>query len=215
MSDMRNNVPLFLMHSSVVLFTVLATLKLQHWEGIMFGLGVLTVGGYLSWLVSESSVSLTESDKGETSKDKGTCELYAFGRALTVATALWAPTLWVSFNWVMGLGLVIFVFGVLFRLNGIKTLGEFYSHRVRLVGDHKVIDTGPYQFVRHPAYTGMLASHFGFVLFFYSPWAMAAFLFVLVPAVITRIRIEERALFELDGYPEYAATHKRLVPLVW
>ena len=213
--DMRNNVPLFLMHASVILFSVLATLKLQHWNGAMFFLGIVTVGCYLAWLISESSVSLTEAGKGETNKDKGTCELYAFGRALTVATALWATTQWQSLNFVMVAGLIVFVFGVLFRLNGIRTLGEFYSHRVRLVGDHKVIDTGPYAYVRHPAYTGMLASHFGFVLFFYSPWAMAAFLFVLVPSVILRIKIEETALNELDGYPEYAATHKRLVPLVW
>lgn len=215
MSDVRNNVPLFLMHASVILFTVLATLKMQYWTGSMFVLGIVIVGGYLFWLISESNVSLTEAGKGETNKDKGTCELYAFGRALTAATALWATTQWETLNFTMVFGLVLFVCGVLFRLNGIKTLGEFYSHRVRLVGDHKVVDTGPYQLVRHPAYTGMLTSHLGFVLFFYSPWAMAAFMFVLLPSVVMRIKIEETALYELDGYPEYAATHKRLVPLIW
>jgi len=109
----------------------------------------------------------------------------------------------------------LFYFGVLFRLNAIETLGRFYSHRVRLVGEHQVVDTGPYRYVRHPAYTGMITAHLGFVLFFFNYWAFASWLLVLVPAVVMRIKVEEQALHELPGYTDYAATHKRLFPGIW
>ena len=35
--------------------------------------------------------------------------------------------------------------------------------------------------------------------------------------LVFRIRVEERALLQSlgDGYRDYAATHKRLVPLIW
>jgi protein-S-isoprenylcysteine O-methyltransferase Ste14 len=35
--------------------------------------------------------------------------------------------------------------------------------------------------------------------------------------LVFRIRVEERALLQHlgDGYRDYAATHKRLVPLIW
>lgn len=211
----RNNLPKYMMLSGIIALTVLATLKLQHWTGLIFLLGLFMVGSYLVWLLSESDVSATEDSKGDTSKDKGTCELYAFGRFLTVFVAMGVATESQALDLLSWLGLALFIFGVLFRLNAINTLGRFYSHRVRLVGEHRIINTGPYQYVRHPAYTGMLTAHFGFVLFFYNPWAMAAFLFVLLPAVIMRIKVEEVALYELDGYPEYAATHKRLFPMVW
>jgi protein-S-isoprenylcysteine O-methyltransferase Ste14 len=213
--DIRNNVPMFLMMGGVILLTIMATLKLQHWQGWMFFVGVVLVGSYLFWLLSESNVSTTEAAKGETSKDKGTCELYAFGRLLTVFLAMAAPTLCGEFGWHTLFGIVFFYFGIFFRLNAISTLGRFYSHRVRLVGEHQVIDTGPYKLVRHPAYTGMLAAHLGFVMVFFNFWAFAAFALILVPAVVMRILVEEKALYELPGYPAYAETHKRLVPLVW
>lgn len=215
MNDFRNRVPLFLMLTSVVLITLFATLKLQHWDGIFWWLGTLTCAGYLFWLMAESNVAITESGKGETRKDKNTCELYVFGRFLTVFSALIGDTLWQSGNLVMWLGVAVFAGGVLFRLQAISTLGQFYSHRVRLLDDHQVVNTGPYQFVRHPAYTGMLFAHLGFVLVFFNIYALLALLLVLLPAIVQRIRIEEGALFELKGYPDYAATHKRLLPGIW
>jgi protein-S-isoprenylcysteine O-methyltransferase Ste14 len=214
-ASFRNNVPKIMMLVGIVALTVLATLKLQDWSGLLFYLGIALIGSYLVWLLSESNVSTTEDSKGETSKDKGTCELYAFGRFLTVLTAMAATTEWQQMNLIAGFGLALFIFGVLFRLYAINTLGRFYSHRVRLIGEHRIIDTGPYRYVRHPAYTGMLTAHLGFVLFFYNPWAMAAYLFVLLPAVVMRIKVEEVALYELEGYPTYADDHKRILPLVW
>lgn len=212
--DFRNRVPQYLMMSGVILLTVLATLKLQYWQGGAFLVGILVIGSYLVWLLSESSVSASESSKGQTSKDKGTCELYAFGRLLTVLVAMAMPTIWQG-GWATALGVALFVFGVLFRLNAIQVLGQFYSHRVRLIGEHQVVDTGPYRIVRHPAYTGMLCAHLGFVLVFFNYWALAACLLVLFPAVVMRIRIEEEALMTLPGYPAYAQAHKRLIPWIW
>ncbi len=213
-NDFRNQLPKYLMMSGIILLTVLATLKLQHWQGWPFVLGLVVTGSYLFWLLSESNVSATESSKGQTSKDKGTCELYAFGRLLTVLVAMALPTQWQG-GWVTALGVLLFYFGVFFRLNAIHVLGRFYSHRVRLVGEHQVVDTGPYKAVRHPAYTGMLCAHLGFVLVFFNYWALAACLLVLVPAVVMRILIEEKALMTLPGYPAYAEAHKRLIPLIW
>jgi protein-S-isoprenylcysteine O-methyltransferase Ste14 len=36
----------------------------------------------------------------------------------------------------------------------LKLLGHYYSHIVREVYDHKIIDSGPYKYIRHPAYAG-------------------------------------------------------------
>src|SRR5204863_385897 len=112
-------------------------------------------------------------------------------------------------------GIGVFLAGVAFRLAAIRELGRFYSHRVRLTDGHKIVDTGPYRLVRHPAYTGMLLAHAGFVMSFFHPVALAILLGVLLPAVVLRIRVEERALMTLDGYAAYGAGRKRLVPLLW
>lgn len=215
MKDFRNRVPLYIMLTCIVVFTHFATLKVQNWSGSMWLVGVVACLGYLLWLISEAKVSITEPDKGETQKDKGTCELYVFGRFLTVFSAVIVETQWSQINSIMVLGLVLFFAGIAFRLIAIETLGKFYSHRVRLVDEHQIIDSGPYRWVRHPAYTGMLLAHFGFVLVFFNIYALLALSLVLLPSIVKRILVEEVALMELPGYGSYAECHKRLVPGIW
>jgi protein-S-isoprenylcysteine O-methyltransferase Ste14 len=215
MSQLRNRLPLVFAVSFAAAIVALTWHKLAAWSGGMRVLGLAFVAAYLAWLLLESRVALTENKKGETRVDRGTCEAYALGRALTVVAALAAPTRWTELNAWMLLGFAVFLAGMTFRLVAIRTLGKFYSHRVRLMGDHQVVSSGPYRVVRHPAYTGMLTAHLGVVIFFFNPYTLAAFLGVLLPAMVLRIRVEETALFALPGYPDYAERRPRLVPLFW
>ncbi len=94
----------------------------------------------------------------------------------------------------------------------------FFEGTIRLQGDvgHRVIDTGPYAFVRHPGYSGLLVYSVGLALLF---GALPA----LVPAVLTagwllpRTLLEDRFLrAQLAGYAEYARRVQwRWVPGLW
>jgi protein-S-isoprenylcysteine O-methyltransferase Ste14 len=215
MSGLRNRLPLAFAIAFVGVIAALAWRKLAGWSGVMQAAGATFLATYVLWLFLESRVALTENKKGETRADRGTCEAYAAGRALTVITALALPTRWTEAGAWMAVGFAVFAAGVAFRLTAIRTLGKFYSHRVRVLGDHQVVSTGPYRLVRHPAYTGMLVAHLGVVVFFFNPFALASLLCILLPSMIVRIRVEETALFELPGYPAYAAHRSRLLPLLW
>jgi len=88
--------------------------------------------------------------------------------------------------------------------------------KVQAARDHHVISTGPYAWVRHPMYSGVMLFFFGVPLLVGSWWGLlSAPLFGVLFAV--RTRIEERALVEgLPGYADYAARVRyRLVPGVW
>ncbi len=79
-----------------------------------------------------------------------------------------------------------------------------------------VVSTGPYAYVRHPMYSGMLPFFLGVPLLLGSWWGVVlAFPVFLLLAV--RIRIEERTLMQgLPGYADYAARVRyRLLPGVW
>ena len=54
------------------------------------------------------------------------------------------------------LGIALFVAGLAIRWYAIVWLGRFFTVNVAIaIGtDHRLIDTGPYRVVRHPAYTG-------------------------------------------------------------
>lgn len=80
----------------------------------------------------------------------------------------------------------------------------------------RVIDTGPYSYVRHPLYAGALFFFIGVPLLLGSWWGLAptpAFILLLA----ARILLEEKTLRAgLAGYDAYVARVRyRLVPLIW
>jgi protein-S-isoprenylcysteine O-methyltransferase Ste14 len=175
----------------------------------------LVIAAYLAWILIESATAVAEIDRERTKIDRGTMELYAFGRAATVLTALGFPTSWSEFGFWYPLGATLFLGGVILRLAAIRTLGTHYSYRVRIPAGHVIVDRGPYRVLRHPAYAGMILAHTGFVICFFHPVSLAVLLLWFVPAVLLRIRVEERALATVPGYKDYAYLRKRLIPLVW
>ena len=88
--------------------------------------------------------------------------------------------------------------------------------KVQTERHHHVISSGPYAWVRHPMYSGVMLFFFGAPLLVGSWWGvLIAPLFAVLFAV--RAGIEERALVAgLPDYADYAARVRyRLVPGVW
>jgi protein-S-isoprenylcysteine O-methyltransferase Ste14 len=170
---------------------------------------------YVAWILAELRVSKRETTQGDRTRDYGTCLLYAVGQAVVFLSALIFAPVTPSLTVPHILGLAISVSGVTFRLWAIRTLGRYYSHIVREVEDHRIVESGPYRVVRHPAYLGMIVANIGVVIFFFNPVTLALFLFLLAPAIVLRILIEERTLYRMEGYGAYAARRKRLMPGVW
>lgn len=115
------------------------------------------------------------------------------------------------------LGLILMAVGIFIRQWAVFTLGRFFTADVRVHPDQTVVERGPYRWVRHPSYSGLLIFFVGLGLAL-SNWLSLLVLAVL-PAVglLIRIRSEERALFAALGedYRRFAATHRRLFPGIW
>jgi protein-S-isoprenylcysteine O-methyltransferase len=112
---------------------------------------------------------------------------------------------------------VLFVVGLVFRWWAIITLGRFFTVDVTIEKDHQLVERGPFRWVRHPSYTGVLLAFVGFALTLRN-WA--AILVVLVPiffAFIRRMNVEEEALRGALGerYSTYMKRTKRLIPGVY
>lgn len=115
------------------------------------------------------------------------------------------------------LGLVFVWSGIALRLWSFQTLGRYFTFTVQTSQDQPVISGGPYRVLRHPGYTGLLLAITG-LGFFTGNWASAVVLAAIVTAgLVYRIRVEEGALLQTlgDRYRDYAASRKRLVPLIW
>jgi protein-S-isoprenylcysteine O-methyltransferase Ste14 len=114
-------------------------------------------------------------------------------------------------------GLTLMATGVFVRQWAIFVLGRFFSVDVRVHPNQTVVDRGPYRWVRHPSYSGLVVFFVGVGLAV-SNWASLIVL-ALVPTIglLVRIQSEERALIAGLGeeYRRYAATHRRLFPGLW
>jgi protein-S-isoprenylcysteine O-methyltransferase len=110
-----------------------------------------------------------------------------------------------------------FVVGTIVRWYAILSLGRFFTVNVAIASDHQLIESGPYQWVRHPSYTGALLAFLGLGLCL-DNWASLGALMLPVSMVFWwRMRIEERALLETFGerYRDYMRRTRRLIPFIY
>ena len=115
------------------------------------------------------------------------------------------------------LGGGLFVAGLVLRWYAILYLGRFFTVNVAIATDHELIRTGPYHWVRHPSYSGLLLMILGFSL---TMGNLASLLVIMVPcagALLWRIGIEEAALKQAFGgqYEAYQDRTRRLIPFVY
>ena len=119
--------------------------------------------------------------------------------------------------WLILIGIFLTAFGYAFGVWAIVE-NRFFSGVVRIQSDrgHRVCDTGPYRFIRHPGYGGNIWPLFGIVLALSSLWTLIPAIAALVIAVV-RTSLEDRTLQEeLPGYKEYAQRVRfRLFPGIW
>jgi protein-S-isoprenylcysteine O-methyltransferase Ste14 len=112
------------------------------------------------------------------------------------------------------LGVVLCAGGVATAVWARKTLGENWSSRPSVKAGHELVTSGPYQYVRHPIYFGMLVGVLGTAMVIGLPGVM---IFLVVCVVFaTRVRVEEKLMMQQfpDQYTEYRSRTKAIIPYV-
>jgi protein-S-isoprenylcysteine O-methyltransferase Ste14 len=135
-----------------------------------------------------------------------------FAPRFTPALDLGGPT-WIPAT----IGMVLVAAGIALRAWAILTLGTSFSRAVRVEPDQPVVTNGPYRFVRHPSYTGLLLAFTGIGVIVWNALSIAALALVPTIGLVTRILVEERALRSTMGqrYEDYARGRPRLIPGIW
>jgi protein-S-isoprenylcysteine O-methyltransferase Ste14 len=114
------------------------------------------------------------------------------------------------------IGLVTELAGLGVRAWSMRTLGRAYSRTLRAEREQRVVEAGPYRYVRHPGYLGSNLIWLGFALTSRSPLVVSVVGVVVGNAYRRRIQAEEALLRrELPGYSEYSDRTRRLIPFVW
>jgi protein-S-isoprenylcysteine O-methyltransferase Ste14 len=88
--------------------------------------------------------------------------------------------------------------------------------RIQEERGHQVVTDGPYRYVRHPMYVGLIFGAISMPLLLGSWWALIPGIMMVVVAIWRTSREDQVLQAELPGYAEYAQeTRYRLLPGVW
>jgi protein-S-isoprenylcysteine O-methyltransferase Ste14 len=119
--------------------------------------------------------------------------------------------------WPAVAGIVLIVAGIGLRAWSITTLGRFFQYQIAIQPSHQVVTSGPYRYLRHPAYSAIALVLAGIALACDDIWSLVAAAALGGTGLAVRIRAEEQQLTQALGapYERFAAGRKRLVPGVW
>ncbi|MBW9146649.1 isoprenylcysteine carboxylmethyltransferase family protein [Clostridium sp. CM027] len=118
------------------------------------------------------------------------------------------------FFWI---GIFFIIIGVLFRSYSVWTLRNFFTLSVQVNSTQKIIQTGPYKYLRHPSYSGSILSLIGITLSFRSFEGVIGTLIIIVVIYGYRITIEETILEKTfkETYKDYKDNTYRIIPFIW
>ncbi len=116
--------------------------------------------------------------------------------------------------WLADFGVALTVAGVAFAIWARVTLGRNWSASVMQKSGHELITSGPFFYVRHPIYTGMLAGLLGPALAI-GEWRGVLAVVISWLALWRKYRLEERFMVDLFGtqYLDYRRKVPALVPI--
>jgi protein-S-isoprenylcysteine O-methyltransferase Ste14 len=112
-------------------------------------------------------------------------------------------------------GSLMVLAGLLFAIWARVHLGSNWSGRVTLKQNHELIRTGPYRWVRHPIYSGLLLAILGTALVV-GEWRGLIATALMIVSFWRKLRLEEALMRETFGqeYTRYCERTAALVPYV-
>jgi protein-S-isoprenylcysteine O-methyltransferase Ste14 len=177
------------------------------------------------WAILEASLILRDykRDKRVTAADSRTRVFNIFSMTFSPALAAIVTSipilkhLGVRNIYVFGAGIGILTLGLGLRIWAIAVLGSNFRTTVGVEQGQKVVQSGPYHYIRHPSYAGYILICMGYGVALQN--AVSFIIMATLPtiALLHRIEIEERALTAVMGeaYLAYQKRCKKIIPGIW
>jgi protein-S-isoprenylcysteine O-methyltransferase Ste14 len=194
--------------------------------GMFYLAFVMALAGWISSLRKGEAVTLLpeRTEGASTARSQVGFVLLSLVISVLIIYLLWIP-LPVSISGSVGrilkaVGVVLFLAGLSLTFWARRTLGAMWgistSRQVKLLPNHRLIQSGPYAWVRHPMYLGWWVSVLG-LLMIYRTWILLGIFCMSLVIFYRRARLEESVLAGKFGeeWKSYVARSKCLIPFIY
>ena len=205
----------------IVIFLPAGTFR--YWQGWLF-LGTFaasTIGFSVYLAIYDRPLLERRMKAGPQHEREWTQKIIVSLIVLAFFVSIILPALDYRYGWspvapqVSVLGDALIVLSFLFMFWVIR-VNSFAASNIRVEKDQRVIDTGPYAYVRHPMYAAAVWLFIGVPLALGSWWSLGLIV-IVIPVLAWRLLDEEKILKrDLPGYTDYMRRVRfRLIPFVW
>jgi protein-S-isoprenylcysteine O-methyltransferase Ste14 len=113
-------------------------------------------------------------------------------------------------------GLVLYAAGFLLMHWTEAYLGRQFSVEVTIQKDHELLTGGPFKYIRHPRYLGIIIFSIGIALIFIS-WIGLSLSLLILLVLLWRISDEEKLMMDGFGtkWEDYSNSTKKLIPFIY
>jgi protein-S-isoprenylcysteine O-methyltransferase Ste14 len=112
-------------------------------------------------------------------------------------------------------GAILVLAGGLLVLGGVLRLGSNLTAVPYPKDEATLVETGPYQIVRHPIYSGLIVAAFGWALWVHGSLTLIYALILLVYFDVKSRREEQWLKDKFPGYGAYQKRVRKLIPFVY
>jgi protein-S-isoprenylcysteine O-methyltransferase Ste14 len=186
---------------------------------------IMLIAASSFWAILEAWLILRDRKrgKGSTALDSRTRRFNFFSMSFSPITAAIITSipilkdLGVRSACVFGIGITVMALGLSLRIWSIAVLGQYFRTTIGLEDNQKVVQSGPYRFVRHPSYAGLILTCVGYGVALQNLISFIVVVTLPTMALLHRIDIEEKVLASGLGeaYVSYQKKSKKLIPGVW
>lgn len=127
-----------------------------------------------------------------------------------------ASHVWTESNVIKNIAPIVTVLGLSVMFWARFTLGKNWSANIVLKKDHQLVTSGPYAYIRHPIYGGLILMILGVALYINS-FVVSIFFLVFIFGAYYKAKREEKLLIEnfKEEYLAYKQKTKMLVPYLF
>ncbi len=117
--------------------------------------------------------------------------------------------------WVGWLGAILSFVGIAFAVWARYHLGKNWGMPMSVKDHPELVTTGPYRYVRHPIYTGVILSAIGTALVV-GDWWICILALMCIYFIFSALQEEKLMAAEFPNqYPEYKKRSKMLIPFIF